>query len=258
MKFLKYLIVFTFFILFSCAPNDDEALPGIPDPAGFSPGVVLTLDDDYVENWASAQDILKVYNWKATFFITKCNQLSTDELTKLQEFNTYGHEIAAHGLNHFNAPQFFAADGAEAYIATEIQPMMKIMDDNGLHTTSFAYPFGARNAVTDATLLNNFRILRGTTYGSQSPEYQNCYYTGSKVVFGLGIDSSYPHFNIPYFLSILKYAKEHNKIVVFYAHKPVETSTADYQTEYKTLVEICKYVKANNMKFYKMSELCDL
>jgi hypothetical protein len=49
-----------------------------------------------------------------------------------------------------------------------------------------------------------------------------------------------------------------NKIVIFYAHKPVPTFQNNYETEYQTLIEICNYVKSNNMKFYKMSELYNL
>ena len=58
-----------------------------------------------------------------------------------------------------------------------------------------------------------------------------------------------------YFLSLLEYAKNNNKIVIFYAHKPVTTFQNDYETEYQTLIEICNYAKSNHMKFYKISEL---
>ena len=253
MKLFKYFLVPAFFILFSCTGDDAEK--PLPVSAGYSPGVVITLDDDYIDNWADADDILKVYNWKATFFVTKCSQLDDEKMTKLKDFKQYGHEIGGHGLNHLNASQYIAANGNSAYLHNEITPMMDIMDGAGLHATSFAYPFGARNKGTDDLLLNHFSILRGTTYGRLPPDKHNCYYTGSAVVFGLGIDNSYSHFSLPYFLSLLEYAKKNNKVVIFYAHRPVQTSHNDYETEYNTLVEICKYVEANNMKFYTMSQL---
>jgi hypothetical protein len=74
----------------------------------------------------------------------------------------------------------------------------------------------------------------------------------------LGIDKNYSHYSISYFLSLLEYAKNNNKIVIFYAHKPVSTFQNNYETEYQTLIEICNYVKSNNMKFYKISELFNL
>ena len=254
MRPFKYVLVLAFFIFFSCT-GDDNSISPQPVSAGYSPGVVITLDDDYVDNWAAADDILKTYNWKATFFVTKCGQLDDAKIAKLKAFNQYGHEIGGHGLNHLNASQYIAVKGVEAYLNTEITPMVAIMDGAGLHATSFAYPFGARNKGTDDLLLNHFSILRGTTYGRLNPDTHNCYYTGSPVVYGLGIDNSYSHFNVPYFLSLLEYAKKNNKIVVFYAHRPVQTAHNDYETEYNTLIEICKYVKANNMKFYTMSQL---
>jgi len=259
MKLFKCALVLVLLTLFSCTGNDEETTV-IPPPVlgGYSPGVVITLDDDYVDNWVAADDILKVYNWKATFFVTKCSQLNEDKMTKLAAFKAYGHEIGGHGLSHLNASQFIAANGANAYLDAEIFPMVDIMDAAGLHATSFAYPFGARNKGTDDLLLGHFSILRGTTYGRLSPDQHNCYYTGSPVIFGLGVDNSYPHFNVAYFISLLQYAKTNNKIVIFYAHRPVQTALNDYETEYNTLTQICKYVKDNDMKFYTISELTNL
>jgi len=254
MKSLYYIIPFLLFTLLSCE-RDDDTIAGQPGAHTYEPGVVITLDDDYVDYWADAHAILQEYQWKATFFITKCNQLSDGKISKLQEFKHYGHEIGGHGLNHLNAPQQLAANGEAGYLSTEIYPMVSFMNGVSMPVTSFAYPFGARNEATDAVLLREFSILRGTTYGRPDPLFQNCYYTGRKVVYGLGIDKSYPHFNVPYFISLLQYAKDNNKIVVFYAHKTVPTAYNDYETEYSTLIEICRYVKSNNMKFYTMSEL---
>lgn len=60
---------------------------------------------------------------------------------------------------------------------------------------------------------------------------------------------------MPYFISLLQYAKDNNKIVVFYAHKTVAKATNNYETEFKTLEEICKFVKNSDMKFYKVNDL---
>lgn len=256
MRITNYVFGFIFFVLISCTKDDDNK--DGEENQSYRPGVVITLDDDYVDNWADAHEILQEYQWKATFFITKCNQLSSEEIARLQQFKQYGHEIGGHGLNHLNAPQQVAANAAEGYLNTEIYPMIGFMNGVSLPVTSFAYPFGARNETTDAVLLRQFSILRGTTYGSPGAIYQNCYYTGRRVVYGLGIDKSYSHFNEQYFLSLLQYAKENNKIVVFYAHKTVAAAHNDYETEYNTLIEICRFVQNNNMKFYTMSELTDL
>ena len=130
------------------------------------------------------------------------------------------------------------------------------MNQKSFEIHSFAYPYGSRDSLTDTILLNEFNIIRGTTYGNEPPHLQRCYFDNkSRVLFGLGIDNNYAQYSIPYFLSLLEYAKANNKVVVFYAHKPVLKSKSKYETEYKTLIAICKYIQDNDMKFYNVSEL---
>jgi peptidoglycan/xylan/chitin deacetylase (PgdA/CDA1 family) len=248
----KYLFLLITLVLFSCS-TDDYSSEVVP--VELESGVVITFDDDYVDEWVEVNSILAFYDWKATFFVTKFNQLSQQKTQKLKDLKSFGHEIGGHGLNHLKATAFISENGTAQYLSQEIFPMINFMSENNLEPTSFAYPYGARNGAIDEVLLNEFQVLRGTCYGSQNASLQNCYFNNSRVVLGLGIDKNYAHFSIPYFLSILEYAKQNNKIVVFYAHKPVLQFQNNYETEYETLIEICKFVKNNNMKFYKISEL---
>ena len=241
-------------MLFSCSENDE--IPIIQ--SNLQSGIVISFDDDFVDEWFEVNNILQPYDWKATFFVTRFNQLSSAKIQKLKDLKSYGHEIGAHGLNHVNATTFISANGTNEYFNQEILPMLNLMNNNDLSPTSFAYPYGSRNATSDNLLLNEFQIIRGTTYGNTNPASQNCYYNNNRLVFGLGIDNNYSHFSIPYFLSLLEYAKNNNKIIIFYAHKPVPSFQNNYETEYQTLIEICNYVKNANMKFYKMSELYNL
>ncbi|MEX0595939.1 MAG: polysaccharide deacetylase family protein, partial [Candidatus Paceibacterota bacterium] len=254
MKKSKYLLLLFIIFLISC--SDDEELPS--EQSTIQPGVVISFDDDYINEWFEASFILQEYDWNATFFVTRFNQLTSDEIEKLIVLKNQGHEIGGHGLNHLNAVTFISQNGTIDYVEQEIDPMMSFMAEANLFPTSFAYPFGARNAATDNVLLNEFQMIRGTTYNSYSPASQNCYFTNNRLVLGLGIDSNYSHFSIPYFISLLNYAKNNNKIVVFYGHKPVENIQNNYETTYETLIEICNFVNQNNMKFYTMSELYNL
>lgn len=253
MKTHTYLLLLTF-LLFSCNENDDIQDQQI----NLRSGVVISFDDDYVDEWAEVNNILQTYDWKATFFVTRFHQLSSTKIQKIKDLKKQGHEIGAHGLNHLNAPTFISANSTSEYIDQEITPMLNLMSNNDLFPTSFAYPYGSRNSTTDDLLLNDFQILRGTTYNNSNPSLQNCYFNNSRVVFGLGLDNNYSHYSIPYFISLLDYARNNNKIVIFYAHKPVPTFQNKYETEYKTLIEICNFIKKNDMKFYKMSELYNL
>lgn len=254
MKTKRYLLLILSIILFSCSENED--IP-IPKP-NLQSGVVISFDDDFVDEWFEVNNILQKYDWKATFFVTRFNQLSNAKIQKLKVLKYEGHEIAGHGLNHINAPTFISSFGTSEYLNQEILPMINLMNNEDLYPTSFAYPYGSRDSTTDKLLLNEFKIIRGTTYGNSNPASQSCYYNKSRLVFGLGIDKNYSHFSIPYFLSLLEYAKNNNKIVIFYAHKPVSTFKNNYETEHQTLIDICNYVKTNNMKFYKTSELYDI
>ena len=251
----KNFLLILSIVLFSCSENDDN----LNQQSNLQAGVVITFDDDYIDEWFDANNVLQEYNWKATFFITRFNQFSDAKIQKLKILNNYGHEIGGHGLNHLNAASFISTNGTIDYLNQEIHPMITLINNVDFSVTSFAYPFGARNVATDNLLLNEFQIIRGTTYGSSNPAIQKCFYNNDRLVFGLGIDNNYSHFSISYFISLLEYAKNNNKVVIFYAHKPVISSQANYETEYQTLIEICRYVhNNNNMKFYKMSELYNL
>ena len=106
-------------MLFSCSENDD-----IPNQqSNLQSGVVISFDDDYVDEWFEVNNVLEPYDWKATFFVTKFNQLSTAKIQKLKDLKIDGHEIGGHGLNHLNAPNFISANGTAEYLNQEIIPM---------------------------------------------------------------------------------------------------------------------------------------
>ena len=140
----------------------------------------------------------------------------------------------------------------------EINPMLRLMNCYGLKVTSFVYPYGGRNKILDATLLNKFKIVRGRAFCEESPLEQGSYFNKSRLVFSFSIDDTHNHFNIPHLLKFLDYAKKNNKILILNSHKTVKKVTGDYQTKEATLKLICQYKKRNNMKFYTLSELENL
>ncbi len=251
-----WLAVFVCIVLVLSYCSKYEETLSVPFEDNSQAGVAITFDDNYIDQWYEVNKILKPYNWKATFFVCEFEKLDFEELNKLKKLKNEGNEIGGHGWMHLKAAPFEKQHGEKNYLNKEIFPMLKMMNEDSFHIHSFAYPYGSRDAITDTILLHEFNIIRGTTYGSEPPDLQKCYFDdNSRVLFGLGIDNSYSQYNIPYFLSLLEYAKKNNKIVIFYAHKPVLKANKKYETEYKTLIEICNYVKTNNMKFYTVSEL---
>ena len=217
-------------------------------------GVVFTFDDADVNAWWNLHNILKNKNWRATFFVSGYDKLNSNQIDLLKKLNKYGHEIGGHSINHFNAREYVQGNGISAYLETEILPMINLMEADGFQLTSFAYPYGARTAQIDQALLPYFEILRGTFNAAREPHLQLCYFNENSFVFGLGIDMNWS-WDIEYIYSLLDYAKDEDKIVIFYAHNPHKIVTGNYQITFQRMIDLCNYVNQNKIKFYTISEL---
>lgn len=246
---LKTILFCTFFIFFSCEKPEVVIKPQI------IPGVILSFDDAYVNEWYATNQELKKYAWKGTFFVSKINTLKHYQIQKLLELQKEGHEIAGHGLNHLNAADYTRVHTITEYMKDEINPMLHLMNFYGLKVSSFAYPYGGRTKKLDAALLKKFQIIRGRAFCEEVAFKQGCYFNHSKLVFSFSIDDTHNHFNVPHLLKLLDYAKKNNKILILNSHKTLKNVTGDYQTKNETLELICKYIKRHNMKFYTLSDL---
>lgn len=252
---LKIVLLCTFFILFSCENEKPKPKSEIKPSIA---GVILSFDDAYVNDWFVTDHELKKYAWKGTFFVSKINTLKHYQIQKLLKLQKEGHEIAGHGLNHYNAADFLRIHTINEYMHQEINPMLDLMHFYGLKVSSFAYPYGGRTKKVDAALLEKFKIIRGRAFCEENPSKQGCYFNHSKLVFSFSIDDTHNHFNIPHLLKLLDYAKKNNKILILNSHKTVKNVTGDYQTKNVTLELICQYIKRNNMQFYTLSDLDNL
>lgn len=248
---LRCLSLFLLFLVFSC--NEIKSSSDV-----LNSGVVITFDDDFTNEWSQVHIYLRDYNWKATFFVSDYEALDSSQVHQLLELQRYGHEIGAHGLNHLNAPETINQIGTQEYLDIEILPQLDLMQSDNFTINTFAYPYGARNQASDSLLLEHFKLVRGTTYGDTLPSKHNCFYANNKLVYGLEIDSSYPHFSLDYLSLLLDFAKENNKFIILYAHRPVKEVNDDYETDYLTLQFIAEYIKSNNMQFLTFSELDNL
>ncbi|AOW09951.1 polysaccharide deacetylase family protein [Flavobacterium gilvum] len=237
---------------------EEKAIVVKPLKKSYKAGVVFTFDDNYIEDWYVADLLLHPYGWKATFFVTWYGSLTPEQKTKLHYLKDNGHDIAAHGYNHLNALKYYKQFGMKKYIKDDILTLKSAMAKDGFDVHSFAYPDGARDSTLDNELLNYFSIIRGTTYEEIPPQSQYCYYEGKRVVYGLGIDDDYKQFNIPYYKSLMDYAKKHNKIVIFYGHKTVPDADEKLETPLSALEELCKYAKNKGLKFYTIDDLAKL
>jgi peptidoglycan/xylan/chitin deacetylase (PgdA/CDA1 family) len=251
-KLKDYLIVITILL------NIANAAVAENNEIQYQAGVAISFDDLFVNEWYGANEVFREYTWKATFYISRFYRLSEEEIEKLHELKKEGHEIAAHGFHHIRATDYIAENGVQAWLDYEINPMMEMMHANNFFPTTFAYPYGNRNSAIDTLLLEQFKILRGTTRATPDLDSLRAFFSNSNVVYGLGIDSQRPDFNLDYVLSALQFAKDNNKILVIFGHKTVPEHQDRNETDYKTLVDICEFVVQNNMRFYTMDELSDL
>jgi len=220
--------------------------------------VVLTFDDKYIDEWYAADSIFSKYNWKATFCITAYGTLSEQEKSKIFKLQNNGNEIASHGNKHYNALEYLSDHSMEEYLDNEIFPSLNQMTKDGLNITSFVYPGGVRSVELDLTLFDYFPVLRGTTYDKLSSKSGSHFLNKGSynlLVYGLGIDNHYEHFNIEYIFDLIDYARKENMAVIFYGHNIAADDNTDYVTSYNTIKEICRYVNEKGMEFLKLSEL---
>ncbi|MGC4101443.1 polysaccharide deacetylase family protein [Ferruginibacter sp.] len=219
------------------------------------PGIVLTFDDDRIDNWYNYLPLLDSANVRATFYICKYNRFTPEQKRKLNEIKNHGHEIAFHSLNHYNMQDYVYKNKhtIDDLMRCEIEAGLKMMNQDGYYPTTFAYPYGAHNGLFDKILMRYFksvRALNGTQDFSKSvvPTQHN------DVLYGLGIDKSSNRRDQDV-ISILQSAKNNNGCVVFVAHDI--NSGSKYSVTLHRLQEIFKFVKENNLKYYTAAEISE-
>jgi hypothetical protein len=122
-----------------------------------------------------------------------------------------------------------------------------------LNPVDFANPFGSNDPAANQALLGYFGHVRDTHSDWEDHIYYT-YSSNTSFISGKGIDTSYGDSDDTINASISK-ARTEDKILILYGHRPVESSTGDYQMSYDRLEKILQYVSDNNMKTYTIAEL---
>lgn len=125
-----------------------------------APRLALTFDDQYIDEWLAAADILKAHHACATFFVMGFPDIPSLTAMKLHKLLDKGHEIGFHSVSHINAVEAIKTNSIDAYIQAEITPGLEGMKMLGFTPTSFAYPFNAHTPELDAALKPMFSVLR--------------------------------------------------------------------------------------------------
>jgi PKD repeat protein len=225
------------------------------EPGGSHAGVALTFDDKTIDQWFELRDLLQQNNTHVTFFVTLWgNDLDQDAIEKLRTLQEDGHEIAFHGYNHVNANAYLENHSIQQYLDYEIIPGIDVMNNAGFYPVDFAYPFGSENDTLTAALQANFVHVRGTDSFIDDP-FLYAYGSNQLLIEGTGIDDLTYGNTINDIYDAISNAKQEDKILILYAHEPVQTVTENYTISHDRIEKILINVSQQDMKFYTVSEL---
>ena len=216
------------------------------------PGLALTFDDNYVNEWFDILPLLDSFHAKATFYISNYNKFNKEQKVKLKEIQKHGHEIAYHSLNHINMNDYLKNSTMERLMKTEVVDGLSKMRADGFNPVTFAFPYGRHNEVLDQELLKYFKSVRAL---NGSTNYANSMATGfnNKILYGLGIDeSSKRPLNV--ILQLLENTKTSNACLVLVAHH-IQRDDLSMQLPLYKLRKILTTSRDLGLKFYTVSEI---
>ena len=134
------------------------------DPASHTPphaGLALAFDDNGIDEWYGARDLLAAHHARVTYFVTRYYSRSDSERAELRELIDAGNDIQPHSVDHLHVSDYVHANSIDDYVATELLPSLGVLTDAGYPpATIYAYPFGERPAGTDAAVMQHVPRVR--------------------------------------------------------------------------------------------------
>ena len=240
------LLGLIFFTNFSCKKTD--TVSNVVDRGG----IALTFDDHYIDNWYPYIDLLDSLGVKATFYISSYNKFTPAQKNKLRKLQEHGHEIAFHSTSHANFLQSASSGGCDKLIKEEVLKGLELMNNDGFHPTTFAFPFGKHNDVLDKLMLKYFKSIRALN-GTQDLSRSLASLHDNKVLFGLGIDETSKR-SMNKIKGLLFLAQQTNRCAVLLVHN-IERHDMDMQIPLWKLKEILENARLLNLKFYTISQI---
>jgi peptidoglycan-N-acetylglucosamine deacetylase len=219
------------------------------------PGIVLTFDDDRVDNWFTYLPLFDSAGVKATFYICRYNRFTAEQKRKLAVIKSHGHEIAFHSTNHYDMQDYVYKQKhtIEELMVCEIEGGLKLMNRDGFYPVTFAYPYGSHNGLIDKTLMRYFKSVRALN-GTQDFSKSIVASENNDVLYGLGIDKSSKRTDADV-INVLQSARGNNACAVLVAHDI--NSNSKFSVTIERLMSIISFIKDNQMKYYTASEISD-
>ncbi|ASI97585.1 polysaccharide deacetylase family protein [Vibrio rotiferianus] len=178
----RILVVTLCAVLLGCNGNNSDNYVRSDNPK-FS----ISFDDHGTWFWYKyALPVLQTYGVKATFFVNY-NNIAPDNLKFLDWLHEAGQIVGHHSCSHQSATTY--SENVQAYMLYEVEACNNRMKQYG-PITRFAYPYGHRNSVTDAALLDVFDSVRGFHSNWQQPVFDDNE--------GMSIDAKFMDWNAYY------------------------------------------------------------
>jgi peptidoglycan/xylan/chitin deacetylase (PgdA/CDA1 family) len=242
------LLAILFFANQSCNKNEIT----VSSNGNTRGGLALTFDDNYIDNWYPNLNLFDSLGVKATFYISNYNKLKAAQKIKLQAIKDHGHEIAFHSTNHINFLKGVDSMSIEKLIKVEVDRGLRLLNNDGLFPTTFAYPYGKHNDLLDQLLEKRFKSVRALN-GTQDLSRSLVPLNNNKLLFGLGIDEP-SNRTLNKIEDLLYLAQQTNRCAVLLVHN-VERHDMKMQIPLWKLREILIRAKSLNLKFYTISEI---
>ncbi|HJW16023.1 MAG TPA: polysaccharide deacetylase family protein [Flavisolibacter sp.] len=245
MKTIAPVALLTLLFFFGCTKYDK---PGYMP----RPGVALTFDDCYIDEWYDLLPQFDSFHVKATFYISNYQNLTHDQKDKLRILKNHGHEIAYHTLSHPDMVKYLRKNSMEKLENEEIIRGLALMNADGFYPKNFAYPYGSHNEVLDNCLLRRFRSIRSLNGSSDFAKSYTSYEDNSKL-FAIGMDRSSGK-SLNDLLNLINIAQKNDNCLVLVGHHITRADKNMYVSP-ERLRKIIQAVINNNMKFYTVCEI---
>ena len=227
------------------------------EKSGFlrNPGIVLTFDDDRVDNWYANLAILDSVGARATFYICKYQRFTPEQKRKLAVIQSHGHEIAFHSTNHYNLMDYVYKQKhtIEEMMHNEVEAGLKAMNADGFYPTTFAYPYGAHNGLYDKLLMRYFKSVRALN-GTEDYSLSLAPMEKNNLLYGLVIDKNGKRTDEA-IMHLIRSAAANKAYVVLVGHN-INSSIA-LSTTKERLFKIFNMVRSLGLNYYTASEISE-
>lgn len=230
--------------------NTKDTTQEKPKVDTIQPGIILTFDDSYLDNWANHASLFDSLGISVTFYISKFHSLSKRKVEKLKMLKQKGHAIGYHTLTHPNYKEYVDSFSQEQYFHNEIDSGLDLMKQAGIHPDHFSIPYGESTDSLDEQLKNKFKTIRDV--GAMNNAFIRNINKKNQLFNGVLIDNAtdrgYHELN-----ELLEKAKSSNRTLVLIGHR-ISANSQGWETSVLKIKMIAKVAKELDLPFYTVEE----